>query len=97
MEMEPAVEKGSGSNGEGNDGPGDTALLGCGKGKRRTKTSKDSTLRGLPQNAGVIISALRRGKSFTAPRRPPTVGTAFIRAARHSSSRKFTVEGRSLL
>ena len=55
MEMEPAVEKESGSNGEGNEGPGDTALLGCGKGKRRTSTSSNSTLRGLPQNAGVIL------------------------------------------
>ena len=55
MEKEPAVEKESGSNGEGNEGPGDTALLGCGKGKRRTRTFSKSTLQGLPQNVGVIL------------------------------------------
>ena len=61
MEMEPAVEKGSGSNGEGNDGPGDTALLGCGKGKRRTN------VRWLPRCTDHLVDDRDRRDELTRP------------------------------
>ena len=54
MEMEPAVDR---ERRRRQRGPRRycTALLGCGKGKRRTSTSINSTLRGLPQIAGVPL------------------------------------------
>ena len=97
MESEPGEESESETNTAADDGPGDSALPGLCKVKETPSTrARRAAMRSVSKRGGVT-SALRRGKSFTAPRRPATAETALKKSALSTSSREFAAEACSSL
>ena len=95
MELESGEESKSETNTDADDGPGDSALPGRGKGNKAPSTrARRAATRSVSKRGGVT-SAPRRGKSSTAPRRPATAQTALKKSARSTSSREFPAEARS--